>query len=83
MLNCNVHNSRQEAMREDLKQILVDHPAERMIWKGPPLTRTVQKLEGLGMKSTVFDPCGNVPQEGDYLSVMRQNVSNLGLAFPK
>jgi len=70
-------------MWKELTEILASHPAKWMIWEGAPLPRTVQKLERLGVKSTVFDPCGNVPEAGDYLSVMRQNASNLTLAFPQ
>jgi hypothetical protein len=29
----------------------------------------------------VFAPCGNRPAQGDFLSVMRQNVTNLAQAF--
>jgi zinc transport system substrate-binding protein len=70
-------------MWKELTEILASHPAKWMIWEGPPLPGTVQKLERLGVKSTVFDPCGNVPEAGDYLTVMRQNASNLALAFPQ
>jgi len=31
----------------------------------------------------VFDPCGNAPDQGDFMSVMRQNVENLKAAFPQ
>ena len=34
-----------------------------------------------GFDSLVFDPCGNAPDQGDFLSVMRQNIENLKLAF--
>ena len=70
-------------MWKELTEILASHPAKWMIWEGPPLPGTVQKLERLGVKSTVFDPHGNVPESGDYLTVMRQNTSNLALAFPQ
>ncbi len=70
-------------MWKEFTDLLASHPAQWMIWEGPPLPRTAQKLERLGVKSTVFDLCGNVPKQGDYLSVMRQNVSNLSFAFPK
>jgi len=70
-------------MWKEVTDLLASHPAKWMIWEGPPLPGTVQKLERLGVKSTVFDPCGNVPKQGDYLSVMRQNASNLALAFPQ
>jgi len=29
------------------------------------------------IKSVVFNPCGNVPDKGDYLSVMNNNIDNL------
>jgi len=35
----------------------------------------------IGVKSLVFDPCGNKPDQGDFLSVMWQNVENLKSAF--
>ena len=70
-------------MWKELTDLLVSHPAKWMIWEGPPVAETVQKLKSLGVNSAVFDPCGNVPQKGDYLSVMRQHVSNLALAFPQ
>jgi len=70
-------------MWKELTEILASHPAKWMIWEGPPVAETVQKLKSLGVNSVVFDPCGNVPKQGDYLSVMRQNASNLALAFPQ
>jgi zinc transport system substrate-binding protein len=30
----------------------------------------------------VFDPCGNVPDSGDFLSVMKANVEAIEKAFP-
>jgi zinc transport system substrate-binding protein len=64
-----------------LQKILHDHPAEWMIWEGEPHPATVSKLKLMGIKSLVFDPCGNVPDQGDFLSVMRRNVENLQMAF--
>ena len=52
-----------------------------MLWEGEPLVATVEKLEEMGVRSLVFDPCSNVPEEGDFLSVMRRNVNNLERAF--
>jgi zinc transport system substrate-binding protein len=52
-----------------------------MIWEGPPMQDTVQKLKSIGIKSIVFDPCGNVPETGDFLTVMKQNVENLKAVF--
>jgi zinc transport system substrate-binding protein len=34
------------------------------------------------VKSVVVDPCGNVPDAGDFISVMTANVEALEKAFP-
>jgi len=65
----------------ELKSILKEHPAKWMIWEGEPVQASVDKLKTLGIDSLVFDPCGNVPQQGDFLTIMRQNVENLKPAF--
>ena len=67
---------------EDLKAILAKHPAKWMIWEGEPAKESVAKLEAIGVKSLVFDPCGNVPDSGDFMSVMKTNVEALEKAFP-
>jgi len=65
----------------ELKSILKEHPAKWMIWEGEPVQASVDKLKTLGIDSLVFDPCGNVPKQGDFLTIMRQNVENLKPAF--
>ena len=67
-----------EAAMAELKEILAEHPAKWMIWEGEPAAESVAKLNSLGIKSIVIDPCGNRPESGDFLSVMRQNLANLG-----
>jgi zinc transport system substrate-binding protein len=71
-----------DAQWAELHGILKVHPAKWMIWEGNPMQASVDKLEASGIKSLVFDPCGNVPDQGDFLGVMRQNVENLKPAFP-
>jgi len=66
---------------QELARGLEAHPARWMIWEGEPLPASVARLEDMGVGSLVFDPCGNVPQEGDFLSVMRRNVTALAVAF--
>lgn len=67
---------------EDLKALLAKHPAKWMIWEGEPAAESVSKLAALGVQSLVFDPCGNVPEKGDFLNVMKANVEALEKAFP-
>lgn len=81
----NVHFEPDEApdgkMWAGLKALLKDHPAKAMVWEGEPLKEAVEKLRALGLESVVFDPCGNVPEEGDFLDVMRSNLRNLDSAL--
>jgi zinc transport system substrate-binding protein len=65
----------------ELHSILKDHPAKWMIWEGEPVEESGERLQAVGMQSVVFDPCGNEPDQGDFMSVMRQNVQNLKAAF--
>jgi zinc transport system substrate-binding protein len=65
----------------ELQKILKGHPAKWMIWEGEPMRESVERLKSIGVNSLAFDPCGNVPDQGDFLTVMRQNVENLKLAF--
>ncbi len=63
----------QQAM-EQLKQLNESDPAKWMIWEAKPDASTLEKLESLGIRSIVFNPCANRPAQGDFLSVMRANV---------
>ena len=70
-----------EGMWRDLKKLLSNHPAKWMIWEGDPLSKSVKKLQKLGVKSIVFDPCGNKPDSGDFMTVMNDNLRNLKKVF--
>ncbi len=61
----------------DLKKLVASHPAKWMIWEGEPAKESVAKVQNLGLQSIVFDPCGNTPESGDWLSVMKDNVAAL------
>ncbi|MFC1858490.1 metal ABC transporter substrate-binding protein [Thermodesulfobacteriota bacterium] len=65
----------------ELKKILKQHPAEWMVWEGEPVETSVEKLTAIGIRNIVFNPCGNVPQKGDFMSVMEQNIENLKPLF--
>jgi len=65
----------------ELKKIVQGHPAEWMIWEGEPMKNSVEKLQGSGINSLVFDPCGNRPDKGDFLTVMQANIENLQRAY--
>jgi zinc transport system substrate-binding protein len=62
---------------EGLKKILATHPAKWMVWEGEPAKESVAKLAAIGVSGVVFDPCSNVPDKGDFLSVMQANVTRM------
>ncbi|UCH49566.1 MAG: zinc ABC transporter substrate-binding protein [Betaproteobacteria bacterium] len=64
-----------------LQQLTNEHPARWMLWESEPLSDTQQRLTTLGISSLVFSPCANVPDEGDFLSVMRANLEALSSIF--
>ena len=68
---------------DELRALLPDHTARWVIWEGAPAPESVRALEEEGVSSLVFAPCGNVPDEGDYLAVMERNVAALESAFPE
>ena len=65
----------------ELNKLLENHPAKWMIWEATPIKSAVDVLEAKGIQSVVFDPCGKIPFDSDFLTVMQQNVSNLELLF--
>lgn len=66
----------------DLANKLLRHPAQMMIWEGEPMPDSVEALAAMDIDSVALDPCGNRPDTGDYLAVMRENVANLRAAVP-
>jgi len=66
-----------EEQWQQLQQLLEKHPAARMIWEAEPLEEVRQRLATLGVQCMVFSPCGNVPESGDYLQVMRENIERV------
>jgi zinc transport system substrate-binding protein len=71
---------RDDQFRE-FREILKQHPAKWVIWEGQPAQASVNALKALGADSLVFDPCSNVPDQGDFITVMRANVDNFRKAF--
>ncbi|MFH2204787.1 MAG: zinc ABC transporter substrate-binding protein [Elusimicrobiota bacterium] len=70
-----------EKLWKELELGLKSFPAKWMVWEGAPHKDSVARLQTLGMRSLVFDPCANVPEKGDFLSAMRQNIKNLDEAL--
>jgi zinc transport system substrate-binding protein len=66
-----------EVMWSEFLEQLKQHSAKWMIWEGKPLQSIVDKLQALGVNSAVVDPCGNVPDDGDFFGIMSQNIVSL------
>lgn len=66
---------------QKLKKQLQGFPALWMLWEGEPLPESVDHLRDMGVGSIVFAPCFSQPKQGDFLSVMQQNVENMGEIF--
>ena len=61
----------------ELEELLRTHKAKLMIWEQKPIAEAVSQLSEMGVKSVVFDPCGNTPEGIDYLAVMHENLNDL------
>jgi len=71
------------AQWRQLDRLLTAHAARWMIWEGEPLSHVAEKLVEMGVRSVVFDPCGNRPEKEDFLGVMKRNVANMRTVFGK
>lgn len=62
---------------QKLHGLLTTHPATCIIWEDQPRPDIVDRLKQMGLGVVAFNPCGNTPQTGDYLSVMHGNIKAL------
>ncbi len=67
-----------ESEWKHLHELVNAHPAGWMIWEEEPLPKSVKRLQDMNIKSQVFSPCFSKPQKGNFLSVMQQNIENMG-----
>ena len=56
-------------------------PYQWILWEDTPLKETSNSLSEIGISSIVFNPTGNKPETGDYLSIMRLNIENVKNAY--
>jgi zinc transport system substrate-binding protein len=70
-----------DAAMADLKKLQDANPgAAYFVWEGDPLPSHIEKLKAAGLTSLVVSPCGNRPESGDFLSVMKANLAALEAA---
>jgi len=62
-------------------KLLETHEGYWMIWNTEPGEDTRKELRKRGVGNIVFDPCANKPAEGDYLTVMKENVKQMDKMF--
>jgi len=67
----------------ELAAIRKEHPTKIMLWEGEPDRAIDRKLLEQGVSIVVFDPCGNRPDKGDWLSVIQASISQLGSVAPE
>lgn len=64
-----------------LQELIKDHPASWMIWETKPLPATAENLQEMNIHEKVFSPCFSRPQQGDFISHMRENIENSRTIF--
>ena len=58
----------------DFEENLSINPANLMLWEGAPSESSKTKLLALKVIPVVFNPCANMPSEGNFIDVMRKNI---------
>jgi len=61
----------------DLEALLREQPARLMLFEGEPHPEAEARLRAQGVRTVVFEPSGNRPAEGDWLTSMRANAERL------
>ena len=61
----------------ELDGLLAETAATLMIWEGEPLKETQAALSERNLPWVVVDPCFNIPEEGEFISVMAGNTAGL------
>jgi zinc transport system substrate-binding protein len=70
-----------ESEWQNFAELREQHPATWMLWESDLAPEIGERLQQLGIQSTVFDPCANRPVAGDFLGVMSNNLDNMARVF--
>ncbi len=68
-------------MLHEISHLKKDRDIQVMVWESTPLPESVQQLKDQGIKSIVVSPMGGMPESGDLLDGMRQNMESLRAAL--
>lgn len=64
-------------MVHEIVHLKKDLNFQYLIWERKPLPESIEKLAGEGISSIVIDPMGGMPESGDFIAGMRQNLEAL------
>jgi len=48
-----------------------------MLWEDKPLPEVIDQLTEMDIRVVVFKPLGNIPENGDFISIMTENIEDL------
>jgi len=68
------HESPSKSQWHTLDHMIKENGASIMLWENQPSAQNETELNNRKMKTIVFNPCGNRPSTGDFLSIMRENT---------
>ena len=68
-------------MLHEIGHLKKDRDLKWMVWEREPLPESVKQLEERGIRSVVIDPMGGMPESGDFISGMEQNLTALQRAL--
>ncbi len=66
---------------QKIEKTALQHRAHWIIWPQAPLPMSRQHLDDIQVKSVIFSPCSMPPKQGDFITVMQQNIKNLQPIF--
>jgi zinc transport system substrate-binding protein len=58
-------------------RMIEERPARILLFEAEPHAELARRLSAMGIRIIVFEPAGNRPTQGDWLSTMRSNVERL------
>ncbi len=65
----------------ELDLLLAEEPSVWFIWESEPIPESVAMLKARGIRSVVFEPCGNRPETGDFLDAVDRGVEALRTVY--
>ena len=63
--------------QDEINDLLAGHPAKVMIWEGKTTAENLDYIQSLGLQNIVIEPCMNRPENGDFMTQMKENLKNL------